>query len=170
MTLTTDFAENAPTIKMTRVYDAPRPLVWAASTQPEHIARWWGGPGFSSPVCEIDLRPGGLWNHVMRFPDGFELKMQFVFLEVVKQERLVWQHSDHGTRLEGPPTCRTTVTFEALADKTRWTMLAHFNSMADRERARETGFTKPISASSDRLIEYLKPLSGNDASRAGVSV
>ena len=55
-------------IVMTRIYEAPRDLVWEVITEPRHVAQWWGGPGFSNPVCEMDVRPGGLWRHVMRFP------------------------------------------------------------------------------------------------------
>ena len=46
-------------IVMTRVYEAPRDLVWEAMTEARHVAQWWGGPGFSNPVCEMDVRPGG---------------------------------------------------------------------------------------------------------------
>jgi uncharacterized protein YndB with AHSA1/START domain len=82
MSSLTEVAIAETTIVMSRVYDAPRQLVWQAMTQPKHIRRWWGGPGFTNPVCEMDVRPGGLWHHVMRFPDGHELQLDFVFLEV----------------------------------------------------------------------------------------
>jgi uncharacterized protein YndB with AHSA1/START domain len=140
---------------MTRLYDAPRALVWEAMTEPKHIQQWWGGPGFSNPVCEMDVRAGGLWNHVMRFPNGFELHMHFVFIEVATPTRLVWQHVDHGKRTEGPPTSLTTVTLDEVGGGTRWTMVARFNSLAEREAARTMGFTRPIEASNDRLTEYL---------------
>lgn len=158
MSTQTQIPEAEPIIVMTRVYDAPRALVWQATTQPEHVKQWWGGPGFSNPVCEMDVRPGGHWKHVMRFPDGYELQMHFVFLEVEKPSRLVWQHEDHGRRKEGPPTSMMTVTLEDLGARTRWTMTARFLSLADREAALAIGFTRPIEASNDRLTEYLRTL------------
>ncbi len=155
MSMQTEIPNDEPTIVMSRVYDAPRALVWEAVTQPKHVRQWWGGPGFTNPVCEMDVKPGGLWRHVMRFPDGFELAMNFVFLEVEKPSRLVWESAAHGARAEGPPTSRTTLTLEDLGGKTRWTTVARFHSMADRAAALEMGFTQPIAASSDRLTAYL---------------
>jgi uncharacterized protein YndB with AHSA1/START domain len=124
-------------------------------TTPKHVREWWGGPGFTNPVCEMDVRPGGSWHHVMRFPDGKELPMDFVFVEVEVPRRLVWQHVDHGKRTEGPPTCVTTLTLDEVAGGTRWTMEARFLSLADRQAAVAYGFTKPIEASSDRFVHYL---------------
>lgn len=152
----TEVAVAGTAIIMSRVYDAPRPLVWEAMTQPKHVRRWWGGPGFTNPVCEMDVRPGGLWNHVMRFPDGKELHMNFVFVEVEPPSRLVWRHVDHGIRKEGLPTCVTTVTLEDQGARTRWRLIAEFNSIAERESAAAMGFSGPIEASNDRLVEYLK--------------
>ena len=59
-------------IGLTRLFDAPRHLVWEAMNKPEHIKRWWGrlGEGYSVPVCEVDLRPGGKWRFVNRHPKG----------------------------------------------------------------------------------------------------
>jgi uncharacterized protein YndB with AHSA1/START domain len=158
MNTQTKLPTGEPTIVMTRVYEAPRDLVWQAMTEAKHVRQWWGGPGFSNPVCEMDVRPGGHWNHVMRFPDGRELHMAFVFLEVKKPERLVWQHTDYGKRKDGLPATHTTVTFDDLGGKTRWTMVARFLSVEDRDAAVGFGFSRPIEASNDRLVEYLKTM------------
>ena len=161
MSTQTSIPADEPIITMTRVYDAPRALVWKAMTEPAHVKQWWGGPGFTNPVCEMDMRPGGLWKHVMRFPDGFELKMDFVFVEVDAPRLLVWQHVDHGKRRAGaPPTSTTTVTLDDASGKTRWTMVARFLSMADREAALAIGFTRPIEASNERLVDYLPKMVG----------
>jgi uncharacterized protein YndB with AHSA1/START domain len=143
---------------MRRTYDAPRAKVWEAMTQPRHVSRWWGGPGFSNPVCEMDLRPGGRWHHVMRFPDGHELVMAFVFLEIEPPAKLVWQNADHGKRKGPPPTCLMTSTLEEVGGKTNTLLVVEFNSLADRDYAIGMGFTGPITASNDRLTEYLKTL------------
>ena len=149
---------SEPTIVMTRLYDAPRDLVWQTMTEARHVRRWWGGPGCSNPVCDMDVRPGGLWNHVMRFPDGRELHLAFVFIEVEEPTRLVWQHTDYGQRKDGLPASHTILTLDDVDGRTRWTMVARFSSMADRDAAIGFGFSGPIEASSDRLVEYLKTL------------
>ena len=70
-------------LTLTRVFDAPRELVFQAWTEPEHLKQWWGPNGFTTPACEVDLRVGGAWKIVMRFPDGAnEHTMQAVYREV----------------------------------------------------------------------------------------
>lgn len=155
MSTRTDLPADQPIIVMTRTYDAPRALVWEAMTDPKHVREWWGGPGFTNPVCEMDVRPGGRWKHVMRFPDGFELHMELVFVEVEAPSRLVWRHADQGERSEGPPASTITVTLEELGGSTRCTISARFSSMADRAKALEMGYTRPIEASNERLAQYL---------------
>jgi uncharacterized protein YndB with AHSA1/START domain len=145
-------------IVMTRVYGAPRDLVWEAMTEARHVAQWWGGPGFSNPVCEMDLRPGGLWRHVMRFPDGHELHMNFVFVEVDPPKRLVWRDARREQRKGGPPSCLITVILEEMGARTRWNMVARFDSIAERDAALAMGFIGPIAASNDRLADYLGSL------------
>src|SRR3954466_13078706 len=77
-------------IVMTRVVDAPRRLVFEAYTNPEHLPHWMLGPGgWTMPVCEIDLRPGGAWHFVWRRSDGTEMAMRGVYREIVAPERLV---------------------------------------------------------------------------------
>lgn len=156
MSTKTEVPHDEPLLRMTRVYAAPRAKVWEAMTQPKHVARWWGGPGFENPVCEMDLRPGGRWHQVMRFPDGRELTLDFVFVEIAPPGKLVWQHVDHGARKGPPPTCRFISTLEDLGGTTRSILVAHFNSLADREAALGMGFTTPIEASNERLVAYLE--------------
>ena len=86
-TMTVDAADTTePIIRMTRMFDAPRALVWRVFTDPKHVARWYGGHGIENPVCEMDVRAGGLWRHVMRFPDGTEFPLELVFVEVKARE------------------------------------------------------------------------------------
>src|SRR5206468_2919746 len=79
-------------IRLTRLFDAPRHLVFEAMTKPEHVSRWWGclGEGYSVPVCEIDLRPGGAWRWVNRTPKGQLVAFYGVYREIVPAERLVF--------------------------------------------------------------------------------
>ncbi|HEX7669551.1 MAG TPA: SRPBCC domain-containing protein [Polyangiaceae bacterium] len=140
-----------PVIVMSRMFDAPREVVWAAFTDPKHVVNWYGGHGFSNPVCEMDVRPGGRWHHVMRTPDGTEYASDYVFVEVVKPEKISWQHVDHGKRTSGPPTCLNVVTFEEHGRRTKWRLVARFESMADRDRAKKMGFSGTIAEGAERL-------------------
>ena len=71
-------------ISTTRVFDAPRELVWKVWTEPEHIAKWWGPRGFSTTTEKMDVRPGGEWRHVMHGPDGKDYQNRITYVEVVK--------------------------------------------------------------------------------------
>src|SRR5262249_10941330 len=76
----------------TRVVDAPRSLVFAAWTDPTHVAKWWGPNGFTNTVREMDVRPGGTWLLVMHGPDGTNYPNTWIFEEIVPPERLVLSH------------------------------------------------------------------------------
>lgn len=98
-------------LTIVRVLNAPRALVFAAFTDPVHLARWWGPHGFTNPVCEFDARPGGALRIHMQAPDGTIHVTQGVVREIVKPERLVFTvallEDDGSIRLEN----LTTVTF-----------------------------------------------------------
>src|SRR6187455_2762290 len=78
-------------IRMTRVFDAPRQLVFEVMSKPEHVKRWWGqlGEGYSVPVCEIDLRVGGKWRFVNRHPKG-DAEFYGVYREIDAPGRIVF--------------------------------------------------------------------------------
>ena len=76
-------------LKITRVFDAPRSLVFKAWTESEHMARWWGPRGFTSTVLKNDPRPGGAYRIHMRGPDNDDHWSQGVYREFVPPERLV---------------------------------------------------------------------------------
>src|SRR5215467_2366727 len=88
------FAASTPSdveIRMTRLFDAPRALVFEAMSKPEHIRNWWGGlcEGYSVPVCEVDLRVGGKWRFVNRHPKG-EVAFHGEYREITPPDRLVY--------------------------------------------------------------------------------
>jgi uncharacterized protein YndB with AHSA1/START domain len=147
-------------IIMTRTFDAPREVVWTAFTTPKHVAKWYGGHGFGNPVCEMDVRPGGLWRHVMRTPDGSEYKMEFVFVEVAKPERLVWKNARDGKPPPGQLNVLNTVTLEEAGAKTEWKLVARFDSLADRDIAVKNGFASVITQGSEKLNDIVKTLWG----------
>jgi len=74
---------------ITRVFDAPRDLVWKAFTQCEHLKHWWGPKGFKVTSCKIDLRPGGVFHYGMQSPDGKMMWGKFIYREIVAPERIV---------------------------------------------------------------------------------
>jgi uncharacterized protein YndB with AHSA1/START domain len=74
----------------TRIFDAPRELVWKAWTDPEYVMRWWGPKGFTSPVCRIDFRVGGRFTYCMRTPDGQEFWNGGEYREIVPLKKIVW--------------------------------------------------------------------------------
>src|SRR5437660_10351074 len=80
-------------IVLTRVFDAPRHLVWDAFTKPELLKRWFGPRGWSLVVCEIDLRVGGAWRFVLRGPDGKDMGMRGVYREIAPPERSIHTES-----------------------------------------------------------------------------
>jgi uncharacterized protein YndB with AHSA1/START domain len=77
-------------IVMTRYFDAPRRLVWEASTKPEHLRHWWGPFGYQMTVCEVDLRVGGSWRFVLDKPGGEPVGFRGVYREVSAPERMVF--------------------------------------------------------------------------------
>src|SRR5882672_10981167 len=76
-------------VLITRVFNAPRRLVFEAMTKPEHVKNWYGPCVFTLALCEIDLRPGGKWRYVLRAPDGSEHGFTGVYREIVAPERIV---------------------------------------------------------------------------------
>lgn len=116
---------------ITRIFDAPRDLIWKAWTDPEHFKRWWGPKNFTSPVSRIDLREGGKFLGCMRSPEGTEYWSTGVYREIVPLERLVVTDSfsdekgnvvpasHYGMPGDWPLELLVTVTFEEIGDKTK---------------------------------------------------
>ena len=147
---------DEPVVIVTRMFDAPRSLVWDVITDPKHVVHWYGGAGFTNPVCEMDLRPGGTWRHVMQAPNGMQFTINSVFLEVVRPERLVWKTIKDENRKPAPPTAVSTVTLEEHGHQTKWTLVARFDSIAERDISANMGFGKMIGMGADRIAERLK--------------
>jgi uncharacterized protein YndB with AHSA1/START domain len=143
----------------TRVFDAPRELVFKAWTEAERLKRWWGPKGFTNPVCEIDVRPGGAIRIDMRAPDGIVYPMTGTFVEIVEPERLVFVSSALDS--EGEPLFEVlnTVTFADEGGKTKLTLHASVSKVRP-EAARhlagmEIGWSMSLDRLADRLAEEL---------------
>ena len=78
---------------ITRVFDAPRELVWKAWTEPERLGQWWGPKGSKIRVIKLDLRPGGIFHYAMQFKPGHDTFARFIFREIAAPERLVFVNS-----------------------------------------------------------------------------
>jgi uncharacterized protein YndB with AHSA1/START domain len=159
MSATIDISNvDRPVIVITRDFDAPRELVWKAITDPKQVAIWYGGPGFTNPVCEMDLRPGGAWHHVMQAPNGARYTIDSVFEEIVAPERLVWRTLRDPNRNPSPPASLNTITLELRGSRTRWKLITQFDSIADRDMAAKMGFGQMISMGTDRMAAHLAQL------------
>jgi uncharacterized protein YndB with AHSA1/START domain len=137
-------------LAITRLIEAPRELVFEVWTQ--HLPEWWGPHGMTTPVCEMDLRPGGALRTVMRAPDGTEYPTAGVFLEVVRPERIVFTDAfDAGWTPSERAFMTAVITFEEVGSKTRYTARALHWSAADRERHEQMGFHDGWGQSADRF-------------------
>jgi uncharacterized protein YndB with AHSA1/START domain len=135
-------------VVITRVVDAPRELVWKAWTSPEHIPNWMlGPPGWTMPVCELDLRPGGKWRYVWRKNDGAEMTMTGSVREVVPPQRLV---TTERWGPEWPETVNTMVLSEAR-QQTTIALTILYASKDVRDAALKTGMKDGMDASFARL-------------------
>ena len=142
-------------IVVTRVFDAPRELVFEAWTDPEQVVQWWGPFGFTTTIHEMDVRPGGVWRFVMHGPDGTDYDNHVVFDEVVKPERLVYRHG--GGEENDIKEFHVTVTFdEDDGGKTRLTLRLVAESPAERDRMVEFGALEGGKQTLERLAEYLR--------------
>jgi uncharacterized protein YndB with AHSA1/START domain len=154
-TATTITTPSDREIVMTHVVDAPRRLVWEAWTNPEHLPHWMLGPeGWTMPVCEIDLRPGGAWHFVWRRSDGTEMEMRGVYREILPPERLVSTESWGG---DWPETLNTVILSEEDG-KTTMTIRVHYPSKEARDAALKTGMMEGMSQGFNRLAEYLRTM------------
>ncbi|MFC6879070.1 MULTISPECIES: SRPBCC family protein [Actinomadura] len=146
-------AEGAEMV-IERVFDAPRELVWAAMTSPEHIPHWWGPHGTTARVVEMDVRPGGAWR--IGGADGEGVAFFGEYLEVEPPERIVRTSGPDMPELGtgGPPAVET-ITFTDLGGRTRMTYHARFPSEDVLDFALDQGMTKGVLEQFDRLADLL---------------
>lgn len=146
-------------IRMTRLFNAPPALLWEAMTKPEHIKRWWGnlGDGYSVPVCEVDLRVGGTWRFVNRYPGG-EAAFHGVYREIDAPHRIVF------TEIYEPfPDAESVVTGEYIDEggKTRMVATITYPSKDVRDMVMGTGMATGAGLSYDRLDDLVTELASS---------
>jgi len=142
-------------VVITRVVSAPRRVVFEAFTNTRHVPNWLIGPeGWTMPVCEIDLRPGGRWRYVYRKGDGSEMTMQGSYREVAPPERLV---STESWGPEWPETVNTMVLTETEG-LTTITITVRYPTKEARDAALKTGMKEGMDQGFARLDTLLETL------------
>ena len=137
---------------LTRVFDAPRELIWKLWTEREHIRKWWGPKGFTLPGCEMDFRPGGTYRFVMRGPGGEDNPFHGVYREIVRNERIVFT-----AILENLPGHElvTIVTFADEGGKTKVTV-RQTTPPGEAGRGQNQGWSETLERLADLIAEETK--------------
>jgi uncharacterized protein YndB with AHSA1/START domain len=138
--------QKKPEVVVTRVFDAPRRLVFEAWSKPEHLAQWLPPRGFTMPKCNMTFRPGGTFDHAFRGPDGADYPFDGAYREIVEPARIVWAGTIHG----GVEVV-TTATFEEHDGKTTLTVHQVFSHETDATRGAPIGWGQSL----DKLGELL---------------
>ena len=138
---------------MTRIFNAPRELVFNVMTDPTHVEKWWGPRQYTTLVDQMEVRDGGRWRYIQRGKDGSEFAFHGVYHSIVAPERIV-----DTFEFEGMPghVLMETMTLEALPDgKTKLKVSSVFQSVADRDGMLQSGMEGGSNDSYDRLDELL---------------
>ena len=145
---------NEPVIILTREFDAPRELVYAMHTRPEHVKRWWGPSYITLSICEIDLRPGGEWRYVFAKGAGPGMTFKGVYREVAPPERLVYTFIFDVEHIRDHPAL-VTATFEERDGKTTLTQTTRHDTFEARDGHLHSGMETGAKETMDRLEELL---------------
>jgi len=137
-------------IVQTRLFDAPRDLVWQMFTDPKHIIHWWGPNGFTNTIHEMDVKPGGIWRFIMHGPDGTDYQNKNIFTRVEKPHILAFEH------VSGPHFF-CTITLDDEGSKTRLNFRMVFTTAEERDRTvRQFGAVEGLTQTLARLADKLK--------------
>ena len=144
---------GSPLIVMSRVFDAPRDLVFQAYTDPAHIPQWWGPSYLTTTVDRMEPRAGGSWRIVQRDGDGGEFAFRGVYHAVDAPERIVYTFE-----FEGMPghVLMETIVFDDIDGKTRLTDISSFQSVEDRDGMVASGMEEGARETMDRFAELLR--------------
>ena len=156
-------APEGQELVITRVFDAPRELVFKAWTEPERLMRWWAPKGCTTPYLRIDPRVGGVFHYCMRLPEGRDIWGIGVYREIVEPERIVYTDAfadadgnpvspaHYGMSPSHPPETLVTVTFAEQEGKTMLTLRHSIPKSVEEWEGTQQGWTEMF----DRLAEEL---------------
>ncbi|MEZ5477049.1 MAG: SRPBCC domain-containing protein [Thiolinea sp.] len=150
---------TAREITITRLFNAPRELVWKVWTDPYHLQRWWGPAGCVNTDCAVQLEVGGVMRLNMHAPDGNVYPCRGVFREIVAPERLVYEgdpEAGHACGAGLPPKATVTIAFAEQDDQTRITFHTRFAAANDLQAAAQHGFIDGWETTFDNLAAYLE--------------
>ncbi|WP_045835238.1 SRPBCC family protein [Hyphomicrobium sp. 99] len=154
-----DASEADREIITTRVFDAPRELVFEAFRDPHHISNWWGPNGFTTTTYEMDVRPGGQWLYTMHGPDGTDYPNRVRYTEVKDPELLAYDHDAGAERPDFEPF-KVWITFETENRKTRVTLRHLFATRERRDEMVKFGAVEGGQQTLARLDLYLTQKEG----------
>jgi uncharacterized protein YndB with AHSA1/START domain len=167
---------DQPEFILTRVFDAPRALLWKCWMEPSYLARWWGPKSFTCPVCEVDAQVGGKFRLVIRGPDGSDYPMSGIFREIVPNVRIVKEddvsgHSEEWHDMVDPDRrgqgkrrieLTTTVTFEDHGNGTKVTIRTAFPTLALRDNFAKAGMKEGWNSGLEKLDDLVFAVGGSD--------
>jgi len=140
-------------IVISRTVDAPRTLVWQSWTQPGQIEQWWGPNGFRTTTYERSVKVGGVWRFTMHGPDGTDFPNRIIYREIVKPERLVYDHDDD----QPSPSIafQATITFAEDSGRTRVTLRSAFPTVEARDAVIKFGAIEGGNQTLARMAAHL---------------
>ncbi len=167
--MTKNTANETERMVITRVFDAPRELVWKAWTDPKYVMQWWGPKGFTAPVCKIDFRVGGKFLCCMRAPDGAEGWNGGEYFEIVPFEKIVYSMyfadadgnkvdpAQLGIEHEGMDDAHDVVTFEDLGNgRTKVTLIGNESMESAKESGQVEGWNEILDKVAAVVAELAK--------------
>ena len=145
-------------VNITRIFDAPRELVFKMWTDPELVEKWWGPKDFTNPVCKLDARVGGSMRIVMQGPDGIKYPTRGIFTEITEPERIVFTNIKEGDHGEEQLEVLNTVTFTEENGKTKMTLRATVVKSTPEACGSVEGMNVGWNQSIDRFADLLASL------------
>lgn len=143
-------------IVITRLFDAPRDLVFKAFTDPEKIGQWWGPNGFSTTTKRMIFKVGGEWIFTMHGPGGTDYPNRIVYTDIERNEYLKYDHYGNEDGEDDPPHFKSTVTFENKEGKTKVTLRMLFPTKKARDKTVEFGAVEGGNQTLGRLAVFLE--------------
>jgi uncharacterized protein YndB with AHSA1/START domain len=154
-------------LRLGRVIDAPRALIWKAWTDPEHVKKWWTPAPWTTTECVMELRPGGMFRTVMRSPEGETILHDMCFLELIENERIVWTSAlEPGYRpaVEKQSSCggawTAILTLAEQGGKTHYSVVVLHKDEAGRKLHEQLGFYDGWNTALDQLVAVTAQLKG----------